>query len=99
MKLNFEEQEFVHRWARHYYTALIAARHFHENAHMPCAPNNSPEAITEEFEKYITLYGNYRYRYGIMQGILNAMSYKIRLELYESCLKALDHLHNEAYGE
>ena len=98
MKLNIEEQEFVYKWSRNYVIALSYAWVHYDTAR-EAEPVNDPEELEKIIMRKKTAYGDYKYWYGVMYGLTIGMSNKIRIDLYQACLKALDHLHNEAYGE
>lgn len=99
MKLNVEEQNFIHRWSWNYVTALKHAREFHDKAHSEYNPKKTIDDVTDELQRYANLYASYKYWYGIMFGMIQGMSFHIRITIYGACLKALNHLQEEAYGK
>jgi hypothetical protein len=98
MKLNVEEQNFVFHWSHNYVEAIESARAFYKNAHAEYNPKKEITEVTEDIERYANLYANYRYWYGVMFGMILGMSFEIRIDIYGACHKALNHLHDEAYG-
>lgn len=99
MKLNIEEQTFVHRWALDYVSALKCARAYRDNLHREYKPKMEVDEITGELDKSMLLYADYRFWYGVLLGLIHGMSYKVRLEIYSSCYRALQYLTEEAYGQ
>lgn len=98
MKLNVEEQNFIHRWSWNYPSALKSARKYRECRRVEYIPNKTLEDVEEDLQRYCALYASYKYWYGIMFGMIQAMSFKVRISIYGACLKALNHLEEEAYG-
>lgn len=98
MKLNVEEQNFIHRWSWNYVSAIKSARAFHDNAHGEYNPKKEISEVTEDLERYASLYANFKYWYGLMFGMIQAMSFRVNMQIYKACYRALDHLHEEAFG-
>ena len=98
MKLNLEEQTFVHRWSMDYVHALKCARAYRDNLHREHNPKIEDDEITGELDKAMFLYADYRYWSGVLLGLIHGMSYKVRLEIYSSCYRAIQYLTDEAHG-
>lgn len=98
MKLNIEEQNFVYRWSKNYPEAIKSARKYHEEANAEYNPKTSIAEMTEEIESHMYHYASYKYWYGIMFGMIQGMSFKVNIQIYGACLRALKHLEEEAYG-
>ena len=97
MKLNEDEKRFVKCWARNFAEAIKSARAFHDRPRPEYEPSAISDYVLEMTEKANELYASYKYWYGIMFGMIQAMSLDIRISIYDACSHALNNITNAAY--
>lgn len=98
MKLNQEEKRFVKCWARNFAEAIKCSEQYRKCFHVDFESNEKIADMQIELEDYLYNYASYKYWYGILFGMIQAMSLDIRIGIYDACSHALNNITSAAYN-
>lgn len=98
MKLNEDEKRFIYHWTIAYKNALQCARAYCKSWRNAYRVKKSLEEVTTSLEFMGQEYGNYKYWYGVLRGLLNCASFNVRNEIYTACSRSLQNITNAAYS-
>ena len=98
MKLNEDEKRFIYHWAIDYKSAYQAALYYYKASRVRYPEKKTIEEVTSSLEIICQQYGNYKFWYGVLFGLIHCASLSVRDTIYAACSHALTNIINAAYN-